>query len=74
MKQETTKIKLNSFVDMLAALPDDKACREYLELKIWNGTPVCSHCGTVDETHYKLKVKVNLRECINVSIAGKDLQ
>lgn len=57
MEQKATKIKLNSFVDMLAALPDDKACREYLELKIWNGTPVCSHCGTVDENHYKLKVK-----------------
>ena len=57
MKQDTQNLKLNSFVEMLAALPDDAACREYLEQKIWNGTPVCPHCGTVDASHYKLKVK-----------------
>lgn len=57
MKQDTQKLKLNSFIDMLAALPDEKSCREYLEEKIWNGTPVCPHCGQVDTNHYKLKVK-----------------
>lgn len=57
MKQLTEKIKLNSFVEMLSALPDEKSCREYLEEKIWNGTPVCPHCGVVDINHYKLKVK-----------------
>ena len=46
-----------SFAAMLTALPNDAACREYLELKRWNGTPVCPHCGIVDENHYKLKVK-----------------
>jgi transposase-like protein len=42
---------------MLTALPDDKACREYLELMRWNGTPTCPHCGVVDANHYKLNVK-----------------
>jgi transposase-like protein len=57
MKQKTPKLPLNSFIDMLAALPDDKACREYLEEKLWNGTPTCTHCGTVDEKAMRLTVK-----------------
>ena len=57
MKQLTAEIKLNSFVEMLAALPDDKTCREYLEEKLWNGIPTCAHCGTVDEKAMRLKVK-----------------
>lgn len=47
----------NTFAQMLTALPDDKACREYLELKRWNGTPVCPHCGVADANHYRLNVK-----------------
>lgn len=42
---------------MLNALPDDKACREYLEMKRWGDVPVCPHCGVVDEKHYRLNVK-----------------
>jgi transposase-like protein len=57
MKQKTAKLPLNSFIDMLAALPDDKACREYLEQKLWNGTPTCTHCGTVDAKAMRLNVK-----------------
>jgi|ERR1022692_1159511 transposase-like protein len=57
MKQGIKQIKMNSFVDMLVALPDDRACREYLEEKIWNGTPICPHCGTLDINHYQLKIK-----------------
>lgn len=49
--------EFTSFAAMLSALPTDAACREYLEIKRWNGTPVCPHCGTVDANHYKLKVK-----------------
>lgn len=51
------KIEFNSFAAMVTALPDEKACREYLEMKRWNGTPSCPHCGTVDANHYKLNVK-----------------
>ena len=57
MKQKAPKLPLNSFIDMLAALPDDKACREYLEEKLWNGIPTCAHCGTVDAKAMKLTVK-----------------
>lgn len=46
---------------MLTALPDDKACREYLELMRWDGVPTCPHCGTVDEKHYRLNVKVEFK-------------
>lgn len=49
--------EFSSFAQMLSELPNDKACREYLELKRWNGTPVCPHCGILDEKHYRLKVK-----------------
>jgi transposase-like protein len=40
---------------MLAALPDDTACREYLEAKIWGGVPKCPHCQSKES--YQLKVK-----------------
>lgn len=46
-----------SFAAMLTALPDDKSCREYLEMKRWGGIPVCPHCGLQDEKHYRLNVK-----------------
>lgn len=49
--------EFTSFASMLSALPTDSACREYLELKRWNGTPTCPHCGLVEANHYKLKVK-----------------
>ena len=49
--------EFNSFASMLTALPTDNACREYLELKRWNGAPVCPHCGVIDANHYKLNVK-----------------
>jgi len=47
----------NSFASMLTALPDDKACREYLELQRWNNIPVCPYCASCDLNHYKLNVK-----------------
>lgn len=46
-----------SLLQMTVALPNDTACREYLELLRWNGVPTCPHCGIVDSAHYKLKVK-----------------
>ena len=49
--------QFTSMLQMTAALPNDKACREYLELRRWNGVPVCPHCGVSDEKHYKLNVK-----------------
>jgi len=55
-----------SFAQMLEMLPDDKSCREYLELMLWNGTPRCPDCGS--DEHYELKVKGvfnGLRKCKN---------
>ena len=49
--------EFTSFAAMLTALPDDNACREYLELKRWGGMPACVHCGVVDTNHYRLNVK-----------------
>jgi transposase-like protein len=43
---------------MLTALPDDGACRLYLESVRWtSGTPTCPHCGTVDDKAMQLKIK-----------------
>jgi len=47
----------SSLIQMTQALPTDTACREYLELRRWNGVPTCPHCTVVDEKHYKLTVK-----------------
>lgn len=49
--------KFGSFVEMLTVLPDDNACRIFLEDLRWNGKPVCPHCGSVNENHYKLNTK-----------------
>ena len=49
--------EFNSFVQMLELLPDEQACRNFLELVRWDNIPTCPHCGSVNETHYKLKVK-----------------
>ena len=59
MKTITTDITgFKSFNEMLNVLPDDQACRVYLENQVWNnGTPVCPHCGTEDKNHYTLKTK-----------------
>lgn len=46
-----------SFSQMLEVLPNDTACRNYLEQLLWNGVPVCPHCGSKNEGHFKLKVK-----------------
>lgn len=46
-----------SFAQMLQVLPDDGACRLFLEDLRWDGKPVCPHCGSVNDKHYKLNVK-----------------
>jgi transposase-like protein len=49
--------KFKSFANMLEVLNTDTVCREYLENILWKGTPVCPHCGCLNENHYKLKTK-----------------
>ena len=34
--------------------PDESACRQYLEQRLWNGKPVCPHCKN-DEKIYRYK-------------------
>jgi transposase-like protein len=57
METTSKNTSFKSFYHMLDALPNDEACRLFLEDLRWNGTPVCPHCGSVNESHYKLKTK-----------------
>ena len=57
MVNQDNFLAFNSFSQMLEKLPTDAACREYLELVRWNGTPTCVHCGSANEKHYRLNVK-----------------
>lgn len=55
--QPQIPVTFSSFSKMLQALPNEAACREYLETLLWKGEPVCPHCGSKNENHYKLKTK-----------------
>jgi transposase-like protein len=57
METTTKTTTFKSFYQMLEVLPNDNACRLFLEDLRWNGTPVCPHCGSVNESHYKLNTK-----------------
>lgn len=45
----------NSLLDLTKHLNTDLKCRKYLEEVIWNGVPVCPHCG--EEVYTTLKKK-----------------
>ncbi len=57
METSTKSTTFKSFYQMLEVLPNDNACRLFLEDLRWNGTPVCPHCGSINESHYKLNIK-----------------
>jgi len=43
---------------------DEAAAFAHLENILWNGSPVCPHCGSVSGKHYDLsKTRVGLRKC-----------
>ncbi len=42
MKQQNT---FNSILELATRFQSDADCRQYLAEKIWNGKPVCPHCG-----------------------------
>nr|WP_315219775.1 IS1595 family transposase [uncultured Flavobacterium sp.] len=44
-----------SVYDMGKILNSEKACREHLEQLRWNGEPICPHCGSQRENHYRIK-------------------
>lgn len=39
---------------MIDTLHTEEDCRVYLESMRWNGKPVCPHCGSISEHHYRL--------------------
>lgn len=54
-KSEFNNTEFHSLIKMIEVLDTEHKCREYLEELRWNGEPVCPHCGSVRENHYKLK-------------------
>jgi Transposase and inactivated derivatives len=54
-KSNTYNPEFNSLIKMIEVLDTEQKCREYLEELRWNGEPVCPHCGSIRENHYKLK-------------------
>ena len=57
LRKTEKKGNFTSFAQMLQLLPTEKACREFLEHIKWKGEPVCPHCGSVSESHYKVTRK-----------------
>lgn len=54
-KSITKNTEFNSLIKMIEVLDTEQKCREYIEELRWNGEPICPHCGSVRENHYKLK-------------------
>jgi len=54
MKKSTKTLEFNTFAQMLEVLNTEAKCREYLEEIIWEGEPVCPHCGSKSKKHYEL--------------------
>nr|WP_294927751.1 IS1595 family transposase [uncultured Flavobacterium sp.] len=46
-----------SVFDMMGCLNSEKTCREHLEKLRWNGEPICPHCGSQRENHYRIKTR-----------------
>ena len=45
---------IKSLIDLLRNLQSEEACRLFLENIRWQGVPVCPHCSSKSEGHYKL--------------------
>lgn len=45
----------SSLIQFIDKLRTEDECRIYLEKILWLESPVCPHCGVIDEKHYKLK-------------------
>lgn len=54
LKSKTYNTEFNSLIKMIEVLDTEQKCREYLEHLRWNGEPICPHCGSVRENHYKI--------------------
>ena len=40
--------KTISVSQLYRRFPDDAACREWFEQVLWDGQPVCPHCGSIE--------------------------
>lgn len=47
-------VTFHSLLQMMDTLYTEEDCRVYLENMRWNGKPICPHCGSISEHHYKL--------------------
>ena len=52
----TTSV-FKSIIHMFDVLSTEEACRKHLEKLRWDNEPICPHCGSQREGHYKLKDK-----------------
>jgi transposase-like protein len=44
------KVTISTY-EFFKIFPDENAARKHLEQKLWNGDPVCPHCGCVDKQY-----------------------
>jgi transposase-like protein len=55
-------MSFESLIDLIDTLQSEEDCRQYLENHLWeNGVPVCPHCGSISDKHYKLKQGGNFK-------------
>jgi len=52
--KSTPNTEFNSLIKMIEVLDTEQKCREYLEELRWNDEPICPHCGSARNNHYKL--------------------
>lgn len=58
-----------SLTSMLKALPDDAACRAYIESKVWaDGIPTCPYCRS--QNHYRLTSKGEFKGMYKCAASG----
>lgn len=48
-------MQIKSFIHLIEKLQSEEDCRLFLEDVRWQGKPVCPHCGSISDKHYKLK-------------------
>jgi len=52
-----TATVFKSILHLADTMQTDNDCREHLEYLRWNNEPICPHCGSQRENHYRLKSK-----------------
>lgn len=60
--------QFKSLPDVIKHFAEQKTCIAYLEEKLWNGKPVCPHCGS--EKVYRIK-ETHIFKCGNKKTCDK---